>query len=710
MRTRLLLLAALLAAPAAPRAAETPADYAAWLEGRSMLSEASSLAAKVSGSGGQWRSPYALPQSGAFLDKASVWFTAYPNATITNKGESIIGLLGGADLWKQFGRLGVRAMHTGPLKLAGSVDGRSYGPTIDGWFDRIGFSIDPAFGTEAEYRAMVRNAADNGAMIIGDIIPGHTGKGPDFRLAEMGYKDYPGLYDMVEIKKEDWGLLPAVPAGADSANLPYGTVDKLTGLGYIPGHLQRVLFSVPGKKVTGWDATPEIAGADGRTRRWVYLHYFKPGQPTLNWADPSFAAQRLLAADMVKTRLELGAGAIRLDANPFLGIERRPGTYDAWSEGHPLSVGASNYIAWLARKLGAFSFQELNLGLEEISAFSVNGPDLSYDFVTRPAYDDALLTGDAEFLRLTLRLMDRYGIKPGRLIHAMQNHDEITYELVHFLNHPDEKFQYYDRELTGAELRKLIVDRMHALAIGPQAPFNRLSGNGLCATYTGLAATALGIRDVYAMTPEQKEQVKRAHLLLAMYNAMQPGVFAVSGWDLVGALPLKPGQIPGLLADGDCRWLNRGAYDLTGERKADASAGGLPRAQTLYGDLPSQFRDPDSFASRLAGMLEVRRKYGLDKAERLDVLETDGKGTVALAHRLPGGEVEITALNFSREETEESLPVGEYKASAAADLLGREPETKVEDGMLPLKLGPLEGRVLLLRRELSGDSKKEGGS
>ena len=162
------------------------------------------------------------------------------------------------------------------------------------------------------------------------------------------------------------------------------------------------------------------------------------------------------------------------------------------------------------------------------------------------------------------------------------------------------------------------------------------------------------------------------------------------------------------------RWIvdsgQAGAYDLTGERKADASAGGLPRAQTLYGDLPSQFRDPDSFASRLAGMLEVRRKYGLDKAERLDVLETDGKGTVALAHRLPGGEVEITALNFSREETEESLPVGEYKASAAADLLGREPETKVEDGMLPLKLGPLEGRVLLLRRELSGDSKKEGGS
>ena len=30
------------------------------------------------------------------------------------------------------------------------------------------------------------------------------------------------------------------------------------------------------------------------------------------------------------------------------------------------------------------------------------------------------------------------------------------------------------------------------------------------------------------------ERVKDAHLLLAMFNALQPGVFALSGWDLWG--------------------------------------------------------------------------------------------------------------------------------------------------------------------------------
>ncbi len=59
-------------------------------------------------------------------------------------------------------------------------------------------------------------------------------------------------------------------------------------------------------------------------------------------------------------------------------------------------------------------------------------------------------------------------------------------------------------------------------------------------------AAALGVRDVWNMTPDEKALVQRAHLLLAMYNALQPGVFALSGWDLVGALPL-----PAVRSGGD---------------------------------------------------------------------------------------------------------------------------------------------------------------
>jgi hypothetical protein len=32
----------------------------------------------------------------------------------------------------------------------------------------------------------------------------------------MGFKDYPGIYHMIEIPPEDWSLLPDVPDGVDS--------------------------------------------------------------------------------------------------------------------------------------------------------------------------------------------------------------------------------------------------------------------------------------------------------------------------------------------------------------------------------------------------------------------------------------------------------------------------------------------------------------
>ena len=61
-----------------------------------------------------------------------------------------------------------------------------------------------------------------------------------------------------------------------------------------------------------------MEGVDGKQRRWVYLHYFKEGQPVFNWLDQTFAAQRLVAGDVLHSLGELGEGMVRLDANGFL--------------------------------------------------------------------------------------------------------------------------------------------------------------------------------------------------------------------------------------------------------------------------------------------------------------------------------------------------------------------------------------------------------
>src|SRR4030095_492112 len=101
------------------------------------------------------------------------------------------------------------------------------------------------------------------------------------------------------------------------------------------------------------------------------------------------------------------------------------------------------------------------------------------------------------------------------------------------------------------------------------------------------AAAALGIRDIGHLTEAQRRDIQRAHLLLALYNAMKPGVFALCGWDRVGGLT-RPGEsVKPLIAEGDTRWINRGAYDLLGKHSGVAkSSSDLPRPQALYGPLP----------------------------------------------------------------------------------------------------------------------------
>ena len=667
-----------------------------------MLHQAEVTARRYSGHGELWQHPYAIPQPRAASALASVWFTAYPPAQITRPGESVLQSLGDPELWSIFRDIGIKGMHTGPMKRAGGIRGHEYTPTVDGNFDRISSEIDPGFGTEEEYKAMVRSAGENGAVIIGDIIPGHSGKGADFRLAERRYGDYPGLYYMVEIQPKDWSLLPPVAAGKDSINLKPEAVDELKARGYIVGRLPRTIFYEKGVKETDWSATDGVAGADGKTRRWVYLHYFKEGQPTFNWLDPTFAAQRLVAGDALHSLGTLGERMLRLDANGFLGIEIGPSDGPAWSEGHPLSVTSNQLIAGLVRKIGGFTFQELNLTLEDIKAMSQGGADLSYDFVTRPAYHHALVTGDAEFLRLMLGLQKTYQIDPATLIHALQNHDELTLELVHFwTRHKDAIFTFRGKKMKGSELRQIIRAELHGRLMGRAAPYNLEAANGVSCTTATVAAAALGIRDTSHLTDAQRRDIQRAHLLLAMYNAMQPGVFALSGWDLVGALTLPAESVKTLLADGDTRWINRGAYDLLGKNPGAAKSGtNLPRTQALYGPLPEQLKSPGSFASQLQKMLRVRAKYRINESEQVDLPPAKARGLVVMVHRLPAGKgTQVTAINFGRAAVQETMTIKTAPPGGpVTDLLEEKAVGKLDAGRrLSLALGPHEGRVLLIK-------------
>ncbi|WP_369070386.1 maltose alpha-D-glucosyltransferase [Kineococcus terrestris] len=706
-------------------AAEGAADasnpaYVRWLVEQSMLHDAGALSRQVSGQSSMWANPYAEPDARRAVDSASVWFTAYPISLVNPPGQSFLASLGSPDLWKIFSEVGIDAVHTGPVKRAGGLDGWRTTPSVDGHFDRVSTEIDPAFGTEDEFRRMCEVAADHGGSVIDDIVPGHTGKGADFRLAEMKHGDYAGIYHMVEIPEEDWHLLPDVPAGQDAANLSAEAEIALEEAGYIIGRLQRVIFYAPGVKDTNWSATPPVLGVDGRMRRWVYLHYFKAGQPSINWLDPSFAGMRLVIGDALHSLSDLGTSALRLDANGFLGVEKSAAEGSpAWSEGHPLSEAANHFIAGMVRKVGGFTFQELNLTMEDIRDTGRVGADLSYDFITRPGYQHALATGDTEFLRLTLRTALELGIDPASLVHALQNHDELTYELVHWATtHKDDEYTFRRRTVTGGQLAEEVRQDLLDRLTGEAGPYNRVfTTNGIASTTASVVAAAQGHRDLDSLTTDDVERIKRAHLLLAMFNAWQPGVFALSGWDLVGSLPLPAEKVADLIATGDTRWVERGAHDLMDVNpEATQSTSGMPVARTLYGSLPLQVADPDSFLSGLARVIAVRREYGIATGRTVDVPDVAHPAMLVMVHEVevPGAEpgptptLQVTVLNFGPEPIEGTVRSSAFEPRVPVRDLAAGAEIGWVDDLqsFGVWLAPYGGMALLLQPQPDSDGEK----
>ncbi len=360
----------------------------------------------------------------------------------------------------------------------------------------------------------------------------------------------------------------------------------------------------------------------------------------------------------------------------------------------------------MVRKVGGFTFQELNLAIDDIKNTGEFGADLSYDYVNRPAYHHALATGDTEFLRLTLNTALRYGLQPISLVHALQNHDELTYELVHFAaTHRDEIFHFGGTDMTGAELAIRIRAELIARLTGDAAPYNDIfTTNGIASTTATIITASLGITDISELSTEDIEQVKQAHLLLTMFNAWQPGVFAFSGWDLCGMLTLERSQVAHLLKTGDTRWIHRAAYDLMDyQPQASESSSKMPRGRSLYGSLPEQLKMRTSFVSRLRDILAVRRRYGIATSTQVDIPAVSNRALLVMVHRLDNRLIQATALNFSNHPISDWV-VSEHLSPGASviDMLTDRRLGAVARGRtFPISLNPHQGMSLLISPDMT---------
>lgn len=719
--------------------------YVEWLKEQSMLGQTNRLFEEllVDGRSTVKLGANSMPDSERSIRRASTWVSFYPDALITRKDEQVIHTLKEIIEAGYLQKIGIRAVFTTPITRSGSVAGKDeWLPSTDGGFDPISMDIDPKYGTNDEYRDLIATANKQDVRIIGNLVPLHTGQGPDFLLALLGLPEYRAIYMMSEIDQRDWWLLKgkdqAMPWASSnpvpSRPLTRQEADRLYEEKYIPGRIRSADSSPDASELTGWSVTDVIEGFDGKPRRWVYLHFFKPSQPVLNLDYPDCQALRMLNAAAIRQIREFGVTGLRLDAIAFSVEEQAWAsiTRDVYT---PSAIRKTDAFASLIRAMDGFTFQELMAPLSQIKESMEHGTDLTYDFFTRAPSLHAALTGDATLLRMVFRLLLDIGIDTASLVHDLQNHDELTYQLPELLWRGDDRFEWDGERLRGSDLQQRILKEMHE-KINPTY-WNRLyrpEQDGIATTVAGFLAAGLEINP-YRNGSNEVERIRRAHLLVARVNAMQPGVFCLSAWDLVGALPLQcDNQVPEDLRNGDdFRWYNRGGVDVTGMNPdATDSASGLNRAKVLYGPLPEQLQDEHSFASRLQRMLAARERYAIAYGTLWALPPEPGreqKGLCILGIELPGAprkdkdtpgappdelkgtpRYAITALNFSHDQpVEYALNLAELfndKRARNYAVIDAEDETAMpvdsfdQRGRYLIRLGPLEGKTLVLMQHL----------
>ncbi len=561
-----------------------------------MLSDAEAIAQKYSLEINKISPPSLDPQPLSALNQASIWFSL----DLANLNPPAFETLSKEKFWDNLREIGVRGVYLKDLKKGGEY--------------RNGMGLDPRWGKGWDEVALILQK--KGLCLIGEGLKLASGLTPDFALALKNVEGYRGLYHLIEIEERDWPILPSVSKGF--ANVPWLTLQKLHKKGYVPEQF------APYTKESRWNATSPIQGSDGKPHRWIYLKE-NQNDPVINWLHPSFAGYRIAASDILDSIYQLGEKIVLLDGS----IE--PSTLDTLS-------------LW-TRKLGGFSALETMGGIAE---WKRAPSDLILDNLTRGALLHALLTEDAEALRLIYRLFLEEGIETKRLVHVLQPFDQFPCDYTAFFQESKRRFQYYEEILTGEALKNRLL----------KEDLSKLQGQDV-KTWPSLCLVANPKRD----------EVMNVHLLLALFYAMQPGAFSFSVSDLLG---------------------------LTQNSNLDLNS---PNEFSLYGSLSSQMKNSCSFAKRLQNILETRIQSGIESAELLAVPPTKQKGLLVLVHRLRGSLMtHLLAINFGKEPARYVFESPSLRQTSAIDLLSGLNEKKPLDSpTFQLEVKPLSGKVILFQ-------------
>ncbi len=642
-----------------------------WLKQNSLLFNASFLAKHRQET--KENPTYSFPKPYAALDISSNWLFIDPHFVKAAKGKSVFSELQEEKVWSILQNTGLNGVHFASMQLCAEVKQVQITPSLEG-FQPISYLIDPFLGSYPEYENLVQVLQKQNFSLIGTLLPFYTGRGFDFQLALRNYEDYPSLYQLVEIAEKDWDFLPKISYPKEFASLPFSTCSLLQEKGYIIGSF----------KNANWCSTSPVKGYDGKLRRWIYVYHEVEEAPLLQGLSPSFSSQRVLAGSLLSSLYHEKNSLVQIASTPPLGIQGGASIEKTL----PFSLTYSDLLAQMTRQKGGFSFQKIFLSSSSIQTFLEYGPEFAYDFGGRSAFFHALLQKRTDLLVYLYQELSKKDFPFHRFIHPLQIEEGLSYSWAD-LEQKEEELLFFNGEFQKKkEVRRKIL--LQDLPLLQNNSFVAFSDKTLYSTTIGLLASCLKICDLQNLSNFQKEQLKKLHLLFSFFSAMQPGVFSLSMWDLVGALPLCKQENPSNAKIG------KGALSFLPEEGSSYSS--TIQASTLYPPLTCQAKDKNSFIQKLKAILKVRNAYHIERATFLGPVKMQNPTLFAYLLKLPSTEyLSLVVLNFSEEKQEETLTLPELQNVSVIDLFSRKAEKKSpKEPYFKLEVPPYEGRAFLL--------------
>jgi hypothetical protein len=90
----------------------------------------------------------------------------------------------------------------------------------------------------------------------------------------------------------------------------------------------------------------------------------------------------------------------------------------------------------------------------------------------------------------------------------------------------------------------------------------------------------------------------------------------------------------------------------------------------LYGPLPEQLANPNSFASQLKHLLSVREAYKIASSKQIAIPDVTSRSLLVMVHELPAGKgTQVTALNFSASTVDEMILLPGVASGPVVDML-----------------------------------------